>query len=193
MNRNPVKHVFLTWPKTPITKDDLLKVLLDQFELKYACVVVEPHKDGTPHLHALIQFSNSYSCPRVIKKFKPLYPNNWKSIHVRPVKNWNNSLAYLTEPNSEKTVDNNPLIWGDYRAVPKLKAATKFARSEKSRLLHDPQFVGPWSSCLAAELKRYSDSVIPNRKFNNLEEVYVFFHEYLPEIGMDIEEYNAMS
>lgn len=189
MNRNPVKQVFLTWPKTPITKDVLLKDLQKLFELKYCKIVQELHSDGTPHLHAVIQFANSYSCPRIIKKFKDDYPDDWKRLHVRPVKSLTHSIEYCDKD------DPDPLIWGDLRRVPKLATATKWARAEKRRLLYamHPMELVPWSSCLAAELKRHGESVTPNRKFNTLEEVYVFFYEYLPEIGMDIEEYNSMN
>lgn len=189
MNRNPVKQVFLTWPTTPITKDVLLKDLQTLFELKYCKIVQESHSDGTPHLHAVIQFSNSYSCPRIIKKFKSSYPDDWKRLHVRAMRSLKNALEYLEKE------DPHPLEWGDLRRVPKLPAATKWAAAEKRRLLYDmhPMELVPWETCLAAELKRRGESVVPNRKFNNLEEVYVFFYEYLPEIGMDIEEYNSMN
>ena len=52
------KYLFLTYPKCFLTPQDALGMLLSllfKYEPQYICVVKENHRDGTPHLHVLIQ------------------------------------------------------------------------------------------------------------------------------------------
>lgn len=107
-NRNPVKQLFFTFPKSTIDKqqfrDDLLR-----FEPDYYKVVQESHADGTPHLHAVVRFKNKYSKAYVLKYFKGLYPNDYKRIDVKPVRSIKRALLYLSKE------DSNPLVSGEYK------------------------------------------------------------------------------
>ncbi|AUM61844.1 Rep [uncultured virus] len=51
------KNLFLTWPKNDTDPSDVMGALLDRFgydNVSYICVSQEEHKDGDPHLHALV-------------------------------------------------------------------------------------------------------------------------------------------
>lgn len=54
------KYLFLTYPKCPLAKEDMLKHLefkLRRFSPTYIGVSQELHQDGTEHLHCLVQLS----------------------------------------------------------------------------------------------------------------------------------------
>ena len=107
-NRNPVKQLFITFPKSgEITKHDFRDSLL-RFEPSFYQVVEEHHKDGSPHLHAVIKFKSKYSKPFVIKYFKEKYPNDYKRIDVKPVRSIKHALAYLSKE------DQDPLTSGEF-------------------------------------------------------------------------------
>lgn len=101
-NRNPVKQLFITFPKSNVDKhqfrDDLLR-----FEPDYYKICEEKHEDGTPHLHAVIRFKNKFSKAFVLKYFKEKYPDDYKRIHVKPVRSIKQSIKYLSKE------DPNPL------------------------------------------------------------------------------------
>lgn len=51
------KNLFLTWPKNATPPPDVMGAILDRFGLdniSYICVSQEEHKDGDPHIHALV-------------------------------------------------------------------------------------------------------------------------------------------
>lgn len=54
--RLQAKNLFLTWPKNTCTKEALLTRIQEDFDqnLDWAIVAEEVHKDGSPHLHAVI-------------------------------------------------------------------------------------------------------------------------------------------
>lgn len=95
-NRNPVKQLFLTFPHSTCDKqqfrDDLLR-----FEPDYYKVCEEKHKDGTPHLHAIVRFKSKYSKAFVLRHFKELYPNDYKRIDIKPVRSIKNAIQYLSK------------------------------------------------------------------------------------------------
>lgn len=55
---------FLTWPQNDMVKEVVLEKICDMFKPKvdYAVVCNEEHKDGTPHVHAVIKFNKRNSC-----------------------------------------------------------------------------------------------------------------------------------
>lgn len=122
-NRNPVKQLFITFPHSNVDKvafrDDLLR-----FEPNYYKVCEEKHKDGSPHLHAVVRFKNKYSKAYVIKYFKEKYPDDYKRIDVKPVRSIKNSIAYLSKE------DENPLVSGEFEDTrrPQDNLRDKFAR-----------------------------------------------------------------
>lgn len=108
-NRNPVKQLFITFPKSNVDKVTFRDTLL-RFEPDYYMVVEEKHKDGTPHLHAVVRFKNKYSKAFVLKYFKQKYPDDYKRIDVKPVRSIKQSLAYLSKE------DTHPLVSGAFEA-----------------------------------------------------------------------------
>lgn len=106
-NRNPVKQLFITFPKSTVDKHTFRDSLL-KFSPDYYKVVEERHKDGTPHLHAIVRFKNKYSKSFVLKKFKEDYPNEYKRIDVKPVRSIKQSIKYLSKE------DPNPLTTGEF-------------------------------------------------------------------------------
>nr|WAE42421.1 MAG: replication associated protein [Cressdnaviricota sp.] len=48
------KNFFLTYPQCDLSKEDAAKELGHKLALDYLIIAQEQHKDGTPHLHALI-------------------------------------------------------------------------------------------------------------------------------------------
>lgn len=107
-NRNPVKQLFITFPKSNVTKnkfrDDLLR-----FEPSYYKVVQETHEDGSPHLHAIVKFKNKYSKSFVLKHFKEKYPDDYKRIDIKPVRSIKNAINYLSKEDPE------PLESGEFK------------------------------------------------------------------------------
>jgi hypothetical protein len=85
------KSVFLTYPKCLLTKEELLHFFNDlRHKYKYVIICIENHKDGTPHLHAVIKFDKKID----IKKetyfdFKGYHPN------IQTTKNINASINYI--------------------------------------------------------------------------------------------------
>lgn len=122
-NRNPVKQLFITFPHSKIDKQTFRDALLE-FSPDYYKVVEEKHKDGTPHLHAIIRFKNKYSVAHVLKKMKEKYPDDYKRIDVKPVRSIKNALKYLSKE------DQNPLESGEFTDTrnPKQNFYTKCAR-----------------------------------------------------------------
>lgn len=106
-NRNPVKQLFITYPKSVCDKHTFRDHLL-KFEPDYYKIVEEHHKDGTPHLHAVIRFKNKYSKAYILKYFKEVYPDDYKRIDVAPVRSIKNALKYLSKE------DTQPLTSGEY-------------------------------------------------------------------------------
>lgn len=56
------KKLFLTYPKCPIVPDEILKALKDTIkkELEKYIIVQEFHKDGTPHIHCLLEYTQIF-------------------------------------------------------------------------------------------------------------------------------------
>lgn len=106
-NRNPMKQFFFTFPKSNIDKVQFRDLLL-RFDPSYYKVVEEKHKDGTPHLHAVIKFKNKFSKSFVLKYFKEKLPDDYKRIDVAPVRSIKNALNYLSKE------DPNPLESGAF-------------------------------------------------------------------------------
>lgn len=95
MSRNPVKKLFITFPQSgTVSAADFLKTL-QHFPLSFYRVCTETHKDGQPHLHAAIEFKGKYSKAFVLKYMKTVYPEDWKRIHMEPVRSMPHALHYF--------------------------------------------------------------------------------------------------
>lgn len=95
-HRHPVQKMFITFPKSTCDKNTFRDILL-QFDPDYYKVCEEKHKDGTPHLHAVIRFKGKYSVQHVLKIFAKSFPDDWKRIDVKPVRSLKHAVAYLSK------------------------------------------------------------------------------------------------
>lgn len=122
-NRNPIKQMFITFPKSTVDKNTFRDKLL-RFDPEYYKICEEHHKDGTPHLHAVIKYKNKYSKARVLNYFKEIFPEDYKRIDVQPVRSIAKSLQYLSKEDKE------PLESGPYQESrnPQSSWHDKFAR-----------------------------------------------------------------
>lgn len=118
------KKFFLTYPHCPLTTTeamDQIEAILagnsrlkEGIKLSFAMVAQEQHKDGSPHLHAVLAFDRAKNIkdPRYfdLVSSDPNCNNNSQLIHHHPniqkVKNLRSSVNYL------KKFDPNPLIKG---------------------------------------------------------------------------------
>lgn len=103
-----MKQFFITFPKSNVDKVTFRDALL-RFEPDFYKVVEEKHKDGTPHLHAVIRFKNKYSKSKILSYFKELYPDDYKRIDIESVRSISNAITYLSKE------DPNPLTTGEYK------------------------------------------------------------------------------
>ncbi|ACK57937.1 replication initiator protein [Corchorus golden mosaic virus] len=74
---------FLTWPKCPVTKESALDQILAlalPTNIIYIRVCEEKHQDGSPHLHALVQFQKKFICTNC-RLFDLSHPQNSRQFH----------------------------------------------------------------------------------------------------------------
>lgn len=122
-NRNPVKQLFITFPHSTVDKQTFRDTLL-RFDPDYYKVCEEKHKDGTPHLHAVVRFKNKYSKTFILNYYKELYPDDYKRIDIKPIRSIKNAINYLSKE------DGDPLESGPFsdHRNPQRSLGTKFAR-----------------------------------------------------------------
>lgn len=97
-NRNKLKQWFFTFPKwISQDKHTVRDILIANMDIDYYKVAKESHEDGTPHFHAVIRLRKPLSKAQLLKKFKEIYPNDNKRIHVKPVRSIKHSLQYLSK------------------------------------------------------------------------------------------------
>lgn len=99
-NRNPVKQLFITFPHSHVDKSTFRDTLL-RFDPSYYKVCEEKHKDGTPHLHAVIKFKSKYSQPFILKYYKEIYPEHFQRIHIKAIRSIKHSIDYLSKEDPE--------------------------------------------------------------------------------------------
>lgn len=103
-NRNRLVRWFITYPKCELTKMAFSRVILQVHACLYLKAVQETHKDGTHHLHVYLVLKNAISHAQFLNFFKKSYPDNWKRIHLKPVRNPKATLQYLDKEDSEPFV-----------------------------------------------------------------------------------------
>lgn len=59
--RYSAKHLFATFPKCSLPKQDALDRINQLYPCEWALVAAEAHADGTPHLHCVIRFTRTYT------------------------------------------------------------------------------------------------------------------------------------
>lgn len=107
-NRNPVKQMFITFPHSNVDKYAFRDVLL-KLDPEYYKICEEHHKDGSPHLYAVVKYKNKFSKSHILKFFEKEFPNDYKRIDIETVRSIKNALAYLSKE------DNEPLESGQYQ------------------------------------------------------------------------------
>ncbi len=91
-NRNPRKLWFITYPQWPGT--DRKTITQPYSDYDYYIVCKEKHQDTNDHYHLLIRFVNTHTKKDLIQLVKRLYPNDWKRIHINPVRNLKAAISY---------------------------------------------------------------------------------------------------
>lgn len=105
-NRNPVKSMFITFPKSNLSRKDFSSIFMPKKPTYMKCVE-EHHKDGTPHLHLIIQFSDKFSKGHIVKFLKEKLPDDYKRIDVQTLRSIKHSEVYLNKE------DTTPYILGE--------------------------------------------------------------------------------
>lgn len=101
-NRNPVSSFFITFPQWTLhSKSELFQEITNLYDSVYACICQETHEDGQPHFHVCMKVKTPATYTSLIKRFKSLYPEDYKRIDVQPLKNWKSSLDYVQKEDGE--------------------------------------------------------------------------------------------
>lgn len=93
-------RVFLTYPKCSLEREELLEFLDNKWNIKEYYISRELHKDGTPHLHAALYFSEKIQTRRPddfdVKGFHP---------NIQPIRCWPSVVSYVCK-NDKKFITN---------------------------------------------------------------------------------------
>lgn len=124
------KRFFLTYPKCTLSKEELRDELEKMHSIDHYIISEEKHEDGTPHLHAYIQFTKKLNIKDAnhfnIKNFHP----NTQAVKdkvscIRYVKKDGNYIENLTydfnDPHDFIKRKKNYDAWVDYNEQLKLK------------------------------------------------------------------------
>lgn len=97
-NRHPKKQWFVTYPKWDSTRQ---AIIADYSNYDYYIVCQEKHQDGTPHYHICIKFIKPVKKQHIIDMVKRSYPNDWKRVHIQPVRNIKACIEYCQKEDNE--------------------------------------------------------------------------------------------
>lgn len=109
-HRNLLKKFFITFPKSNISKTDFADQINQLHEVTKGICVEEKHEDKTPHLHLGCEFKTGISKNGLLQKIINVYPNDYKRIDIQSMKSWDSTVKYLTLPEKEKYVDQDPYL-----------------------------------------------------------------------------------
>jgi len=85
-NRNPIKQWEVTFPQSgQMSKEEFIRKFPPT---DYVISCTEEHKDGGLHLHSGFKFKKGITHSKLIKWLTANFPEDWKRIHVSPIKNW---------------------------------------------------------------------------------------------------------
>lgn len=97
-NRNKIKQYFLTYPQSgDETKQSFANTLQLLPTLIYYRVSKELHKDGNPHLHAVIKLDPGITKSNILKFFQEKYPESYKRIDVESTRSMSHALEYIVK------------------------------------------------------------------------------------------------
>lgn len=97
-NRHPKKQWFVTYPKWDATRESIIEAYTDY---DYYIVCKETHQDGTPHYHICIKFIKPVKKQHILDMVKRTYPNDWKRVHIQPVRNIKACIEYCQKEDNE--------------------------------------------------------------------------------------------
>lgn len=147
MFRLNCERLFLTYPQTAVTKQELLDVLVAKLPVKNAIICQEKHGDGNPHLHAVVKLSKKVN----IRDQRLL---DVGSVHGKyeSCKNYRQAVKYVTKEDQE------PLLYQIDEASIKSIIGKKLDPYEFGAL--KPKDLQPWiiKNGLQLHAKRYLDN-----------------------------------
>lgn len=101
-NGNEIGQWFITFPQSgTISKQNLADALPP---LEYAKIVLEEHKDGSPHLHAWIKLKHKLTKPKFLRWFKVKFPNDYMRIHIGAIRSVGAADDYVGKEDPEPLV-----------------------------------------------------------------------------------------
>lgn len=99
MNRNPIKQWEVTFPQSgQMSKEEFI---LKFPPTDYLIICTEEHKDGGLHLHCGLKFKKPLTHSKLIKWISAKFPDDWKRIHISPIKNWEAWQDYCKKEDAE--------------------------------------------------------------------------------------------
>ncbi|AGJ03640.1 replicase [Chilli leaf curl Bijnour virus-India] len=106
------KNIFLTYPKCPIPKEQMLEILQSincPSDKLFIRVAQEKHQDGSLHVHALIQFKgkSKFRNPRHFDVTSPIPPGHFHP-NIQGAKSASDVKAYIDK-------DGDVLEWGVFQ------------------------------------------------------------------------------
>lgn len=124
-DRNPRNKWFITFPHSGnvVLKNEFIEKFEENFPTKRYAVVEEKHKDGEPHIHALVETEGKVNKTSLLDWAKKNFEGNEKRLDFEGVKSWKAALDYITVPGTygakgkekkknEEDLDKCPLIKG---------------------------------------------------------------------------------
>uniref|UniRef100_A0AB38ZLU1 Replication-associated protein n=1 Tax=Chilli leaf curl Salem virus TaxID=3145020 RepID=A0AB38ZLU1_9GEMI len=106
------KNIFLTYPKCPIPKEQMLQLILSiscPSDKLFIRISQEKHQDGSMHIHALIQFKGKAKF-RNPRHFDVTHPNTSSQYHpnFQGAKSSSDVKSYIEK-------DGDYIDWGDFQ------------------------------------------------------------------------------
>jgi len=114
-HRKPLRNYFITYPKSNpnMMKQSFAEILME-LNCKIIKVVEETHRDGTPHMHAIIILKNKKNKKNILEFLKKEFPNSYKRIHVGSIRNVFDANRYIQKE------DKDPYVYRCIETIPDL-------------------------------------------------------------------------
>lgn len=170
--RLQAKNVFLTYPHCPLSKEDLLALLLAKGGLptvQYHTIAIEAHQDGTPHLHAILSFSSKLTT-RDARFFDVVSDDVTYHPNVQTVRSVRNSIEYVKKDGNY--ISTHPSDVGSssqQRWATILDAETRDAFLQRARELDPKEYVLRHDAIVSFAEKHYApiaEPYVPNPDYN---------------------------
>nr|QUS52500.1 replication protein [Avon-Heathcote Estuary associated circular virus 25] len=96
------RKLFLTYPHCTASIQEVYDLIHSKKEVKFARICIEPHSDGTPHIHAAIHFAKKVNICNA-----RLFDINDHHCNMESVKNWPATLNYCKKGDNWQDFDND--------------------------------------------------------------------------------------